>query len=90
MSNKTNDGPELQNVKRATAMMFAALVDTLVGTDSPEAERFAKALDDVYHHIRNDSEDLNALELISWTRSMITGFDRINGQQEPFMKRINP
>jgi hypothetical protein len=89
MFNKTNHGPELDNVKKATAMMFAALVDTLVGTDSIEAQSFVKALDDLYTHIRNDSDDINALELISWTKSMISGIDRINGQQAPLMKQIH-
>lgn len=89
MSNKTNHSPEPDNVKKATAMMFAALVDTLVGTDSTEAERFVKALGQLQAHVRDDSDDLNALELISWTKSMISGFDFVNGQQTPLMKQIN-
>jgi hypothetical protein len=88
MTDKTVRTPELDNVKKATAMMFAALVDTLAGTDSPQAAQFTEALSKVYAHIRDDSADLNALELVSWTRSMITGFDMANGQKTPLMKSL--
>lgn len=88
MTDKTIRTPELDNVKKATAMMFAALVDVIVGTDSPQAERFAEALGKIYAHIRDDSDDLNALELVSWTRSMITGFNMEKGQQTPLMKSL--
>ena len=88
MSDKTIRTVELDNVKKATAMMFAAIIDTLVGTDSPQAKVFDQKLDQIYHHIRDDTDDLNALELLSWTRNMITGFSRVDGQGAPLMKRI--
>jgi hypothetical protein len=88
MTDKTVRTTELDNVKKATAMMFAALVDTVVGTDSRQAEIFLANLDKCYAKIRNESGDLNALELLSWTRSMITGFDIIEGQGTPLMKQL--
>jgi hypothetical protein len=88
MTDETVRTPELDNVKRATAMMFAALVDTIVGTDSPQAKIFVANLDKCYTKIRNESGDLNALELLSWTRSMISGFDVIEGQGTPLMKQL--
>ncbi|MBP1064597.1 hypothetical protein ACVI1J_006438 [Bradyrhizobium diazoefficiens] len=80
MTKKTT---ELDNVKKATAIMFAALVkleDTAPGLN----EGFVVNLDTAYTKIREDSDDLNALETISWTRSMITGFDIVSGQTKPF------
>lgn len=88
MAEKTVHTVELENVKKATAMMFAALVDTLVGTDSPQAKLFVEKLDKLYHHIRDDTDDLNALELLSGTRTMITGFSQAEGQGVPIMKKI--
>jgi hypothetical protein len=35
--------------------------------------------------VRNDTDDPDALELLSWTRTMVTGFDFSGGQQRPFL-----
>ncbi|WP_050630508.1 hypothetical protein [Bradyrhizobium viridifuturi] len=88
MNDKTVRTEELDNVKKATAMMIAALVDTLVGTDSKQAEIFVSNIDKLYARIRNESDDLNALELLTWTRTMITGFSFTEGQGTPLMKQL--
>ena len=80
MTKKTT---ERDNARTAAAIMFAALVkleDTAPGLN----EGFVVNLDTAYTKIREDSDDLNALETISWTRSMITGFDIVSGQTKPF------
>ena len=81
MTKKTT---ELDNVKKATAIMFAALVKSLEDTAPGLKEGFVANLDTAYTKIREDSDDLNALETISWTRSMITGFDIVSGQTKSF------
>ncbi|UFX41776.1 hypothetical protein HAP47_0020960 [Bradyrhizobium sp. 41S5] len=78
---KTED--PLDNVKKATAILVTCLVDAL---DEEAKARFIANLDRSYAKIRNDANDQNALELISWTRTMITGFDVASGQQRPFLK----
>lgn len=82
---KTED--PLDNVKKATAILVTCLVDALEKSDPAFKDRFLANLSESYAKIRNDTDDLNALELLNWTRSMITGFDFINGQQQPFLKR---
>ena len=82
---KTED--PLQNVKKATAILIACVVDAVAGTDPNFKDHFLANLSQSYDKIRNDTDDLNALELLSWTRSIITAFDHANGQQEPFLNR---
>lgn len=81
---KTED--PLQNVKKATAILMTCLVDAMAKTDEGLKDRFVANLDKSYSKIRNDTNDLNALELLTWTRSLITGFDFSGGQKEPFLK----
>ncbi|MBC7584162.1 MAG: hypothetical protein H7316_10480 [Tardiphaga sp.] len=78
---------ELKNVKKATAIMFAAMVDALTETNPNFKDAFVNRLDQAYGDIRHDSDDLNALELVSWTRTLITGFDHVTGQNKPFFSR---
>lgn len=79
-----NRSEELKNVKKATAIMFAAVVSALGETNPEFKGRFVSKIEDAYAKIRNDTDDLNALELLSWTRTMITGFDQVTGQNNPF------
>jgi hypothetical protein len=82
---KTED--PLQNVKKATAILITCMVDAMAETDPNFKDRFLANLSQSYGKIRDDTDDLNALELLNWTRSMITGFDHANGQQQPFLNR---
>jgi hypothetical protein len=77
----------IQNVKKATAILITCLVEAMTEIDPNLKDRFLANLSDSYGKIRNDTDDLNALELLNWTRSMITGFDHVDGQQQPFLKR---
>lgn len=72
MTDKTAHQPELDSIKMATAMMFAALVDTIVGTDSPQAKIFAANIEKCHRRMTREGDDINGLELLSWTRLMIT------------------
>jgi hypothetical protein len=79
---KTTD---VENVKKATAILITCVVDAMSGLDEDFKNRFVKNLDRDYAKIRHDTDDLNALELLSWTRSMVTGFDFGGAQKEPFL-----
>jgi hypothetical protein len=76
---------KLDNVKKATAILITCVVDAMGDLDADFKNRFVKNLDRGYAKIRNDSDDLSALELLSWTRTMVTGFDFSGGQQTPFL-----
>jgi hypothetical protein len=75
----------IQNVKKATAILITCMVDAMAEKDPNFKDRFLANLSRSYTKIRDDTNDLNALELLNWTRSMITGFDHVNGQQQPFL-----
>jgi hypothetical protein len=51
--------------------------------DADFKDRFVENLDQSYAKIRDDAD--NALELLTWTRTMVTGFDFSGGQQRPFL-----
>jgi hypothetical protein len=80
----------IQNVKKATAILIACVVDAMTETDPNFKDRFLANLGQSYLKIRDDTDDLNALELLNWTRSMITGFDYVDGQKQPFLNRSPP
>lgn len=43
------------------------------GLDADFKDRFLKNLDFNYAKVRDDTDDLNSLELLLWTRTMVTG-----------------
>jgi hypothetical protein len=75
---------ELNNVKKATAILIACVVDAMSVQDVGPKDRFVMNLDRSYAKIRDDTDDVNALELLSWTRTLVTGFDFVGGIESPF------
>ena len=69
-------------------MLFATLVECLKAVDPEAKGRFTKTLDDAYAKIRNDSDNLHALELLNWTRTLVTGFSVSDGQGTPFFPGV--
>ena len=84
MTDRSND---LHQTKRGTAVLFAVLVQTLEksspGFEGAFLERLAKA----YAELRDnsDADPIHALEMLAWTRTLLTGFDFVSGQGEPFL-----
>lgn len=78
---------QLDNIKKATAVLITCVVEAMSDLDPDFKARFLKNLDDSYAKIRDDTDDLSPLELLLWTRSMVTGFDFSDGQQKPFLRR---
>lgn len=87
---------DLFRAKRGTAVLAACIVQTLNESDDTFQERFLKRLSEAYYEIRdNQSGDwgqdvLQELELLSWTRSYLTGVDFVRGQGEPFLSNYTP
>jgi hypothetical protein len=83
MTDKLSD---LHRAKRGVAALTACLVQTLNESDPTFQARFLDKLDRGYRQLRDDTDgDVNQeLELFSWTRGYLTGFNNITGQGKPF------
>jgi hypothetical protein len=92
MSAPTDD---LWQVKTGTAALAVCIVRTLQKSDPDFEDRFLKNLDRAYDHFRHDHgatrrdgsprEVQNVLEMLAWTRELLTGWNNITGQQEPLL-----
>jgi hypothetical protein len=78
---------ELQHVKNGMAILVTCLVHTLTKSDPSFQDRFLRHLSEAYYEVRDnsDGEVRHELELLSWTRSLLTGFNLITGQGKPFL-----
>jgi hypothetical protein len=84
MTNKTTD---LHRAKSGVAMLAACIVQTLNESDPTFQDRFLERLSRAYRELKDNSEGdvIQEMELLAWTRTLLTGFDHINGQGEPFL-----
>jgi hypothetical protein len=74
---------ELDDVKRATAVLFACLLES--NKDDPEAKtRFVTLLEEGYAKFSNKGGGTDGLELLNWTRQLLTGFSWSSGHGRPF------
>lgn len=78
--------------RRGVAMMNACLVQTIAETDSRFQERYLERLTALYYELRDNSDGdvLQELELVSWTREFLTGFNHINGPGDPLLSDYTP
>ncbi|AWM07616.2 hypothetical protein [Bradyrhizobium symbiodeficiens] len=84
------------NVRAGAAALATCLVKTIEQSDPTFQERFLKNLDDAYYHFKDDSAAVSAdgkprsvigaLEILSWTREMLTGWNPVTGQGQPLIK----
>ncbi|MCH2394321.1 hypothetical protein [Oceanibaculum sp.] len=72
--------------RQAVSLLAACIVTTMNETDPSFQERFLKRLDEAYARKRHEfgTEDL---EVLSWTREILTGFTTSAGQGQPFFQR---
>jgi hypothetical protein len=84
MTDKTT---ELHRSKRGVAILATCIVQTLNESDPTFQERFLKRLSLAYRELKDntDGDVVQEMELLSWTRSYLTGFDFVTGQGEPFL-----
>ncbi|MBO9504073.1 hypothetical protein J7348_05490 [Qipengyuania flava] len=83
---------DLDHLKKATAILGACVVQTLNESDPSFQGRFLERLSAAYRELKDntDGDVQNEMELLSWTRSLLTGFDFASGQGEPFLSDYQP
>lgn len=88
-TNPEDQRSDLHRAKVGVVVLATCLVETLTETDPSFRDRFMKKMGDAYYKLRDDSEgdQVEQMELLDWTRSLLTGFDKISGQGEPFFER---
>ncbi len=77
---------DLKSVKSGTAVLVACLVQTLNETDPTFKDRFLERLSRAYAE-RLDEAERNELELLSWARELVSGFNFVSGQGKPFLEK---
>jgi hypothetical protein len=81
----------LHQLKRGVSALFACVAQTLNEADPTFQGRLVKKLDDAYREIKDNrsgkfpGEVIHELEMISWVRSMLTGWSLTAGQETPFL-----
>lgn len=71
-------------VMRGTAVMVTCLAQTMSKEDQ---ERFVERLSTAYFEMRDGPHDPVLLQMMSWTRELVTGFTWTEGQGKPFLER---
>ena len=83
---------DLHRAKRGVAMLAACIVQTLGESDLTFERRFLGRLAAAYRELKDNSEGdvIQEMELLGWTRELLTGFDFINGQKESWLSDYKP
>ncbi|MBN9346366.1 MAG: hypothetical protein J0I48_09205 [Devosia sp.] len=83
---------DLHRAKRGVAILAACVVQTLGESDPTFERRFLGRLAAAYRELKDNSEGdvIQEMELLAWTRELLTGFDFINGQKEPWLADYKP
>jgi len=78
---------DLDHSMHGTAILAACIVQTLTESDPSFQERFLERLAAAYTELRDNTDGpvTQELTLLSWTRSLLTGFDFVGGQDDPFL-----
>lgn len=84
----TQHKSDLDHLKSGVAVLATCIVQTLHESDPTFQTRFLKKLTDAYYDRRDNGDPGNQseLELLSWTRQLLTGFSPIAGQGKPFLE----
>ena len=79
---------DLDHLKKATSVLAACVVQTLDESDPSFERRFLERLERAYRELKDntDGDVQHEMELLSWTRSLLTGFSHATGQGAPFLK----
>lgn len=76
---------DLNALASGVAVLATCIVKTLDETNAGFQGRFLEYLAAAYRQ-RRDEADLRELEVLNWTRQLLTGFSPIAGQGEPFFR----
>ena len=79
---------DLHQAKVGMATLIALVVQTLNETDQSFQARFLERCGRAYGEYRDNSENdpMHILELLNWTRELLTGWNPIQGQGKPFLE----
>jgi hypothetical protein len=93
---KSAQTSDLFRAKRGVAVLAACIVQTASESDPSFETRFLERLRHAYGLIR-DNEDgtwegdvIQELELLSWTRELLTGWNPVSGKVPVFLKNYQP
>jgi hypothetical protein len=77
---------DLHRGKRGMAMLAACIVQTINESDSSFQDRFLERLSPGYRELKDNSEGdvIQEIELLSWTREYLTGWNTISGKASRF------
>lgn len=79
------DDASLRTTKKGMAVIVTVLVQSLEQRMPGFEAAFLARLGHAYAEIRDDDDSLDALELLRWTQALLTGFDLVHGQGDPFL-----
>jgi hypothetical protein len=79
------------SLKTGTAVLATCIVQTLNESDPTFQKRFLANLDKAYVVFRDggrsgDRDPQTVLEMLAWTRELLTGFSFSEGQGKPLLK----
>jgi hypothetical protein len=83
---------DLDHAMRGTAVLAACIVQTLNESDPSFQERFLDRLGGAYTEFRDNADGPvnQELTLLAWTRTLLTGFDFVQGRADPFLSNYRP
>ncbi|MEN5279017.1 hypothetical protein ABE527_18985 [Brucella sp. TWI432] len=84
-TDETQQQSDLNALASGVAVLATCIVKTLDETNAGFQQRFLENLTTAYQQRRHEA-DLRELELLSWTRQLLTGFSPVSGQGDPFFK----
>ncbi len=83
---------DLNHLKKGVAVLGACVVQTLNESDPSFQTRFLERLAAAYRELKDntDGDVQQEMELLAWTRSLLTGFEHSTGQGAPFLDHYDP
>lgn len=84
MGDQTDD---LGQLARGTAVLATCIVQTLNRSDPTFQERFLRTLTEAQYELRDNSprDPGLGLSLLAYARELLTGFNTVDGQGQPFL-----
>lgn len=78
---------DLDHLKKGVAVLGACVVQTLNESDPSFEKRFLERLARAYRELKDntDGDVQHEMELLAWTRDLLTGFNMTTGQGRPFL-----
>lgn len=79
---------ELAGVKRGAAILATCIVQVINESDPTFKGRLLDKLVKAYNELKNSSEEavIDELEIVAWTRELLTGWSPDRGQGRAFME----